>query len=164
VAEVSLSQQFALAGPADVLAARLAQVVYTITNFPNVSKVEIEIGKVQLTNFGGVNLTDPVGRAQVTTALPPVLLVSPAVGQSAQGSLAVSGITSAAGVYELSLTDAQGHLLATVTNTSVVGGTFTQTIPFSVTSSQTGTLSLFAKPTSATLPSQTVTFPLAIGP
>ena len=61
VAVVSLSQQFALPGPADVLSARLAQVVYTITEFPNVSKVEIEIGKIQLLSFAGVDLASPVG-------------------------------------------------------------------------------------------------------
>jgi hypothetical protein len=164
VAVVNLSQQFALPGPADVLSARLAQVVYTLTNFPNVSKVEIEIGKIQLLSFAGVDLSKPVGRAQVTAAVPPVLLVSPAVGDSEQGTLVVSGLTSVVGVYQLSLTDSQGQLLVSVTNSGVVGGTFSQTIPFTVTSSQTATLSLFAKPTSATVPSQSVSFSLPISP
>ena len=164
VAVVSLSQQFALPGPSAELSARLAQIVYTLTNFPNVSKVTIQIGKIQLVSFAGVDLTNPVGRAQVTAALPPVLLVSPAVGDSERGSLVVSGLTSVAGIYELSLADSQGHLLTAVTNTAVSGGAFTQTIPLKVASSQIGTLSLFAKPTSAAVPAQAISFPLAIGP
>ena len=164
VATVNFSPQFVLPGPAAVLSARLAQVVYTLTNFPNVSQVSFQIGRFPLLNFAGVNLANPVGRSQVTAALPPVLLVSPAVGDSVHGTVVASGITSVVGTWALSVSDAQGHLLTTVTNTAVPGGTFSQTIPISVTSTQTGTLTMFAKPTSASVPAQTFTFPLQIGP
>ena len=120
-ATVNLSPQFATPAPPAALSARLAQIVYTVTAFPNVTGVIMEIAKNRLANFAGVNLTSPVGRSQVTAALPGVLLESPGVGSSLQGQLAVSGVTTFNGTYDIQLLDSGGKLLANVTDTAATG-------------------------------------------
>jgi Sporulation and spore germination len=164
VATVDLSPEFVATAPAPELSARLAQVVYTLTSFPNVGRVFIKVAKTPIVEFAGVNLASGVGRSDVTAALPPVLLESPAVGDSAGGALLVSGATSMSGIYVLQLTDAKGKLLATVTNTAVPNGSFSNRLPFTVPAAQTGQVSLFMRPTAAALPPQVVTFPITLTP
>jgi spore germination protein GerM len=165
VATVNLSPDFTATAAPAVEAARLAQIVYTLTGYLNVSRVSIQIGKVPLTSFAGVNLGSPVGRSQVTVALPAVLLENPAVGGSVVGSLRVSGITSLNGTYEIQLVDPAGRLLAGVTNTAVVGGSFSQVIPLSgVSAPTTGTLTVFARATNSSQPPQTVSLTVPVAP
>jgi len=164
IATINLSPEFVTPGPAPSLSARLAQIVYTLTAYSNVGKVVIEVSKVPLPAFAGVALTAPVGRSQVTAALPAVLLETPAVGSSLQGTLPISGLTSFTGTYDVQLVDSTGRLLAAVTNSAVVGATFEQSLPFSTSKSGTGTLRVFAKPSATGQPTQTVTFTLPISP
>jgi hypothetical protein len=163
-ATVNFSPNFVANGPAPSLAGRLAQVVYTITSFSNVTAVIIKVGGTQIVNFAGVNLTNPVGRSQVMAALPGVLLEEPAVGSSLQSQLAVSGITSINGTYQIQLVDPSGKLLAGVTSTAVVDGKFQQAFPLTVTSPEIGTLRVFARPSSPSQPAQEYQFNLPIVP
>lgn len=164
VATVNLSPQFVTPGPADSLAGRLAQVVYTLTSTPTVTQVVIEIAGTPIVNFAGVNLASPVDRSQVTAALPLILLEQPAVGASLLGKLAISGLTSASGTYVVQLLDPSGKLLASVTNTAVAGGTFLQSVPFTVSGPETGTVRVFARPTVSTQPVEQFQFTLPIAP
>jgi Sporulation and spore germination len=163
-ATVNLSPQFATPAPPAALSARLAQIVYTVTAFPNVTGVIMEIAKNRLANFAGVNLTSPVGRSQVTAALPGVLLESPGVGSSLQGQLAVSGVTTFNGTYDIQLLDSGGKLLANVTDTAATGEKFTQALPFTITSAQTGEIKVFARPTVTSQPVQEYQFGLPLTP
>ncbi len=164
VATITLSPAFVSPDSPPVEAARLGQIVYTLTGYPNVDRVSIRIGTVPLTEFAGINLTNPVGRDQVTGALPAVLLESPAVGDTVAGSLQLSGVTSFSGTYEIQLTDSTGRQLAGVTNTAVVGGTFSQAIPFTVPGPTTGTLAVFARPKNPAQPPQAFSLTLAVEP
>lgn len=163
-ATVNLSPDFVANASQSILAARVAQVVYTLTAYGNVSTVVIEVGGTQIVNFGGINLADPVGRPQITGTLPPVLLVTPAVGGSAQGELVISVITSINGTYEVQLVDPSGKLLAGVTSTAVMGGKSTQSLPFTITAPETGTVKVFARPTTSTQPVQEYQFNISIAP
>jgi len=155
IATVNMSPQFVAVGPADQLAGRLSQVVYTLTSSPSVTAVILEVGGNRVVNFAGVNLANPVGRSQVTASLPLVLLEQPAVGGTLSGKLTISGLTSAPGTYDVQLLDPSGKLLASVTNTAVAGGTFLQSVPFTITGPETGTVRVFGRPTSSSA-SQTV--------
>jgi spore germination protein GerM len=163
-ATVNLSPQFATPAPPPALSARLAQVVYTITSFSNVTSVIIEIAKTRVVNFAGVNLTNPVGRSQVTAALPGVLLESPGVGSTLQGQLAASGVATINGTYDVQLVDSSGKLLANVTDTAAVGEKFTQTLPFTIASAQIGQIKVFARPTLTSQPVQEYQFSLQLKP
>ncbi len=162
VAVVNFSPQFAEPGPPAALSARLGQVVYTLTAYPNVKSVTIQVSKTQVVNFAGVDMSNPVGRAQVSGALPGVLLENPAVGDSLQGALQLSGLTSINGTYDIQLSDSTGRLLAAVTNTAVVGASFTQTVPFNGKGTGTGTLRVFARPANPAQPVQEYSLTLPI--
>lgn len=163
-ATVNLSPQFATPAPPVALSARLAQIVYTVTAFSNVTSVIIEIAKTRVVNFAGVDLSNPVGRSQVTAALPGVLLESPGVGSTLQGQLAVSGVATFNGTYDIQLLDSSGKLLANVTDTAAVGEKFTQTLPFTIASPQTGEIKVFARPTVTSQPVQEYQFGLPLTP
>lgn len=164
VATINLSPQFVTPGPVTSLAGRLAQVVYTLTSSPTVTQVIFEIAGTRIVNLAGVDLANPVGRSQVTAALPLLLLEQPAVGGSLTGKLTISGLTSASGTYDVQLLDPTGKLLASLTNTAVAGGTFLQSVPFTVTGPETGTVRVLARPTITTQPVQMFQFTLPIAP
>ena len=164
IATVNLSPEFVAVGSPVQLSGRLAQVVYTLTNSPTVTQVVIEIAGSRIVNFAGVNLANPVGRSQVTAALPLVLLEQPAVGGSLKGVLTISGLTAGPGTYDVQLLDPTGKLLASVTNTAAAGGTFLQSIPFTISGPETGTVRVFGRPTSTSQPVQSFQFTLPIAP
>jgi spore germination protein GerM len=164
VAILNLSPQFVTTGTTASEAGRLAQVVYTLTSSPGVTAVELEVGGTRIVNFAGVNLTNPVGRAQVTAALPLVLLEEPAVGSSLVGSLTISGLTSTSTSYVVQLIDPTGRLLASVTNAAAAGGTFEQSVPFTISGPETATVKLFAQPSSSKATAQSFQFTLPISP
>ena len=162
VATVNFSPQFVEAGQPAVLSARLAQVVYTLTTFPNVERVTLLVAKSPVTSFGGVDMSSPIGRSQVTAALPGVLLENPAVGSSVSGSFHISGITSINGTYDIQLLDSTGGLLASVTNTAVTGATFSQTIPFRRAYTGTGSIRVFARPADTSQPVEATQFTVQV--
>ncbi len=164
IATINLSPQFVTIGPSDSLAGRLAQVVYTLTSAPTVSQVVIEIGGTRIINFAGVDLSNPVGRSQVTAALPLVLLEQPAVGGSLKSKLTIAGLTSGAGTYDIQLLDPSGKLLASATNSAVPGGTFTQSVPFTITAPETGTVRVFGRSSSTSQSVQSFQLTLPITP
>ena len=163
-ATANFSPNFVASGSQQSLAGRLAQVVYTITSFANVTGVIIKVAGTQVVNFAGVDMSGPIGRPQVTASLPGVLLETPAVGATVQGEFAVSGTTSINGTYEIQLMDASGKLLAGVTSTAVVNGRFQQAVPLDITSPEVGTVHVFARPTSPTQPVQEYQFSIPIVP
>lgn len=164
IATVNLSPQFVATGPTDQLAGRLSQVVYALTTSPTVTGVVIEIAGNRIVNFAGVDLTNPIGRSQVTASLPLVLLEQPAVGGSLKSRMTISGLTAGSGTYDVQLLDPSGKLLASVTNTAAVGGTFLQSVPFTIAGPETGTVRVFGRPSASTQPVQQFQFTLPIAP
>ena len=124
---------------------RHAQVVYTLTQFPTVSRVAFQKdGKP----FGA-----PLARADFADVVPSIIVTSPGIGQRVSGTVTVTGM---ADVYESSvyvrLLDAAGKEIATAyTMTHCLPscplqlsphghGHFTATVAYRLASEQTGTL------------------------
>ena len=65
IATVNLSQEFESGGGSASMQARVAQVIYTLTQFPTVSSVRFQLDGVPVTALGGEGLVldAPVGRA-----------------------------------------------------------------------------------------------------
>jgi hypothetical protein len=93
VATVDLSSAFATAGTKSAMTARLAQVVYTLTQFPSVKGVLFEVGGTALTSFGatGMSLAHPQRRADYEAVTPPIFVESPAPFDEVTDTLRVSG-------------------------------------------------------------------------
>ncbi len=95
VASVALPEGFA-AGPADQVRRRLAQVVYTLTRFHNVSAVEFLVNGVAVDEVGGVALRVPTPRSPDFDDLAgPLLIDAPAMGQSVRSPVQVRLLTPA---------------------------------------------------------------------
>lgn len=93
VATVDLSSAFAATGTRSAMTARLAQVVYTLTQFPPVRGVLFKVDGQALTSFGttGMSLAHPQRRTDFEAVTPPIFVESPAPFDTVMGTPRVSG-------------------------------------------------------------------------
>jgi hypothetical protein len=101
-------------GGAAAVRLRQAQVVYTLTQFPTVSRVRF-VGD-------GQGTATPVGRGQYADLLPPIVVSDPVIGQRVTSPITVAGT---ADVFEATvnvrLLDAAGRQIATAFTTASCG-------------------------------------------
>jgi spore germination protein GerM len=150
VATVDLSGEFESGGGSASVLGRLAQVVYTLTQFPTVKSVLFEVDGQPVKAFGGegVVLDKPVARADYIDQLPVIFADRPAWGAGFGNPGRVVG---SADVFEaqfnVTLIDASGHKLfdgpAHATCGTGCRGTFDFTVPYTVAKAQWGTLRLW---------------------
>ena len=149
-ATVDLSSQFASGGGTLSMTGRLAQVTYTLTQFPTVTGVLFELDGHPLKLLGGegVIVDRPATRASFDSLAPPILAEFPGRGWAVHSPVWVSG---SANVYEAQfqaeITDSHGKVVAqqAITATSGTGtrGTFDTAIAYPSTAAGPGTLSVF---------------------
>jgi germination protein M len=106
---------------------RLAQVVYTLTQFPSVSRVRVELD--------GVPLDGPVSRTDYEEQTPPLLVESPLPGDTVASPLRIAGTANAyEATFQAELLDASGavlvHKMVMATSGSGQRGTFEETLPY----------------------------------
>jgi spore germination protein GerM len=72
IATIDLSKEYESGGGSFSMFSRLAQVIYTLTEFPTIDKVSFELDGEPVTVFSGEGLIldHPVGRSDYTSALP----------------------------------------------------------------------------------------------
>jgi germination protein M len=174
VATVDLSEEFRSGGatPAS-LNLRLAQVVYTLTQFAAVDTVEFRIEGQALTELGGVPLQPPVGRPggfgePFEDVTPAIFVESPAIYDEVTSPVRVTGT---ANVFEatfiLQIRDDNNNRLADVFVTAASGtgtrGTFDVTVPFAQPQTVSGTLVVFWESAQDGSPQDTVQIPVVFG-
>jgi len=150
VATVDLSREFESGGGSASVIGRLAQVVYTLTQFPTVDTVTFKLDGQAVTVFSGegVLLDHPVGRADYTDQLPAIWVDRPAWGAAAGNPVRVTGLANVfEATFRIAILDASDDVLADVMGMATCGtgcwGTFDVTIPYSVGSAQWGTLRVY---------------------
>jgi germination protein M len=137
LATVDFSRSFAQGAEATI-SQRLAQVVYTLTQFQSVSRVAFEQeGKPMetVTDGTGILVDHPVRRTDYEPLTPPILLETPTPGDTIKSPLRIAGTANTfEATFQVDLQDASGKVIVhkTVTATSGSGtrGTFAETIPF----------------------------------
>jgi sporulation and spore germination protein/immunoglobulin-like protein involved in spore germination len=149
-ATVDLSGAFESGGGSLSMTARLAQVTFTLTQFPTVGQVVFELDGKPVTVFGGegIMLDHPATRSSFESLAPAILVEQPGRGWTVESPFHVSG---SADVYEaqfeLELTDGAGHVLTRqpVHASSGTGtrGTFDTTVSFPTGSAGAATLTVF---------------------
>jgi germination protein M len=150
LATVDLSREFESGGGSASMFGRLAQVVYTLTQFPTVDRVALHLDGRPVTVFSGegILIDQPLTRADYVAFLPPVFVDTPGWG----GTLANPGrVTGVANVFEasfmLEIRDAAGRVLlrdhAMATCGTGCWGTFDVTLPYAVTERQGGLLVVY---------------------
>ena len=145
VATVDLTSEFESGGGSASMNMRIAQVVYTLTQFPTVKGVLFELDgrRVDVLGGEGVIVDHPVTRKDYRTLLPAILVRSPAIGERVSNPVTVSG---SANVFEANVTvdvvDANGKVVGSTFTTATCGtgcrGTFTVTVAYDISSATRG--------------------------
>lgn len=138
VATVDLSSEFSSGGGSLSMLTRVAQVVYTLTQFPTVSSVAFHIDGQPVEAIGGegVIVDPPRTRADFEDQTPAILVESPLPGERLASPFTASGTSNTfEATYLYSLTDSAGTVLAdgfgTATSGTGTRGTWSQEIAFS---------------------------------
>jgi len=149
VATVDLSREFESGGGSFTMFARLAQVAYTVTQFPTVDAVRFELDGRPVTVFSGegIVLDGPVSRDDYLDLLPGVFVDVPAAGATVSSPLRLSGkaaVFEATFLYRLQAAD--GSVLAegfAMSDEGAGWGSFDVTIRYDVDARQAGTLTVW---------------------
>jgi len=147
IAIVDLSSEYESGGGSLAMMLRLAQVVYTVTQFPTVAGVQFELDgqPVEVFSGEGIVLDHPVTREDYEDVTSPITVVSPSIGERVESPARIVGT---ANVFEATVTvlvlDAQGGELARDFTTATCGtgcrGEYELELPFSVGAEQPGTI------------------------
>lgn len=124
VAHVDLGGRFAAGGGSASMQARVAQVVYTLTQFPTVHAVRFLIDGRPVETLGGEGLVldTPQRRADWERLLPAIFVETPAVGDTIRSPTRVTGSASVfEGTFVLELVRRDGTVLARETVTASEG-------------------------------------------
>jgi germination protein M len=147
VATVNLSGEFAHLSSSFSARARVAQVVYTLTQFSTIDSVRFEIDGQPVTSLPpSITLDKPVGRATYRgTMLPDIFVDRPAWGAALRDGGRVNGVANVfEAQFRLAVLDARGKVLVDEPVQATCGlgcwGTFDLTVSYSVTKAQWGTL------------------------
>jgi hypothetical protein len=150
IATVDLSSEFASGGGTYSMSARLAQVVYTLTQFSTIDKVLFELDGKPVKTFSseGIILDGPVSRADFRGMLPAIFVDRPAWGAALGNPGRVSGLANVfEATFRIQLRDAKGGLLADKQVMATCGtgcwGRFATDLDYDVAKAQYGTLRVF---------------------
>ncbi len=138
VATVDLSEEFGSDGGSSSMQARLAQVVYTLTQFPTVDSVAFEIDGEPVTSLGGEVMVDrPQTRKDYEEQTPVILVETPVPGSTVTSPVRLAGTSN---VFEanMHLDVYQGDTkvvdtFVTASSGSGERGTFDTSVPLDVT-------------------------------
>jgi germination protein M len=148
VATVNLSREFLSDLAPPTVEQRLAQVVYTLTQFQTVTSVHFQIEGSDSYSFGYFALGSDPGRASFTAQLPAIFVDRPALGAAAGNPVTVSGTANVfEATFRVQLLGATHGLLVDRQVMASCGtgcwGDFSATIPYQVSQAQWGTLRVF---------------------
>ncbi len=149
VADVDVSPEFFAGADGPDLRGRLAQVVFTLTRFPEITGVRFWSGGEIVGFDETVGVSYPVVRTDFGDLVPPLMIESPVYWASnGDNPLVVTG-TNFFEYVHLELRDQNGRVLwegttptgtALVEGTPIEGNTFSIEIPYQVAESQLGSL------------------------
>jgi hypothetical protein len=150
VATVDLSREFASGGGSAGMFVRLAQVVYTLTQFPTVDEVVLELAGEQVKVFGseGIVLDQSLTRADYRDQLPAIFVDRPTWGAAIGNPGVVAGLANVfEATFRVQLLDAKGEVIADRQVTASCGtgcwGTFRVQVAYEVGAAQWGILRVF---------------------
>lgn len=172
VATIDLTSEYQSGAGSRSMQMRLAQVVYTLTQFPTVHKVRFRLdgSPVNVFSSEGITLNDPVGRADYAKLLPAIVVGKPTNGDHVASPVTVSGT---ADVYEANVSvevlDAQSKVVGTAQTTASCGsgcrGTFSVAVRYKVDRKQQGTVVVHDEDAAGTgTPPHSVGVPVVLTP
>lgn len=170
IATVDLSAEFASGGGTLSVTTRLAQLVYTQTQFPNVEGVLLEIDGEPVTEFTGEGfiIDHPLTRADFEDQTPLIFVESPAPFDTVGSPLRITGTANVfEAVFMIRLQAANGDVLyehnAMATSGTGTRGTFDVTVEFDVPPGE-GMLTLWEPSAKDGSPTNVVEIPVVFTP
>lgn len=171
IATVDLSARFDDGGGSGSMTSRLAQVVFTLTQFPTVDGVTFEMDGqlVEMFSGEGIVLDGPQTRGDFEDLAPPIIVSSPAAGDRVSSPVTVSGT---ANVFEATVSfrivDANGDVLKRAFTTATCGtgcrGDYTKDIRFDVGEEQQGFIEVFEESAEDGAPLHMMRVPVTLVP
>lgn len=150
LATVDLSREFESGGGSFSMFSRLAQVVYTATQFPTVDAVAFRLDGQPVTVFSGegIEIDGSATRADLVDLLPTVFVDTPAAGTEVTGgSLRMTGMAAVfEATFQYRLETADGTVLAesfAMTDNGLGWGAFDVTVDYDVAGPQEATLTVW---------------------
>lgn len=170
IATVDLSSEFEESGGTLGERLRLAQVVFTLTQFDTVSSVSLRIGGRAIREFGshGLVLDRPSTREDFEDLMPAIVVERPMPGDRVSSPVTVSGT---ANVFEatvsLRILDAAGKEIAKTFTNATCGtgcrGTYSVDVTYDVSAEQQGTIEVFVSSAKDGKPTDVVRVPVTLG-
>ncbi|HET7181104.1 MAG TPA: GerMN domain-containing protein [Candidatus Limnocylindrales bacterium] len=150
VATVDLSQEFEDTDELPSLRTALAQLVFTLTQFPEVTGVQVTIAGAVLsqTDADGQDLGRPATRADYGDQMGPLFVDSPSWGATVHSPIHLSGLADVfEATFQFRLLDADGRSLANHQLVASCGtgclGSFAVEVPYNVAASTAARLQVF---------------------
>ncbi|HEX9235174.1 MAG TPA: Gmad2 immunoglobulin-like domain-containing protein [Actinomycetota bacterium] len=169
IATVNLSSRYDDGGGSESERYRLAQVVFTITQFPTVQAVDFQMDGKAVTTFSGegIVLDHPQTRADYEDTLPAITVESPTIGQRVSSPVTLSGT---ADVFEATVSvwilDENGRKLADTTTQASCGtgcrGDYSKAVSYHVDHDQSGTVEVFEASAKDGSPTNVVKIPVTL--
>ena len=171
LATVDLSSDFGSGGGSLSVTMRVAQVVYTLTQFPTVNRVAFHIDgrPVDAISGDGIIVDPPRTRGDYDELLPPILVTSPLIGAKVSSPVTIAGT---ANVFEATVSirilDAQGREIARTFTTATCGtgcrGDYSKAVSFTVGVQQKGTIEVFESSAQDGRPINVIKIPVTLVP
>lgn len=169
VATVDLSKEYASGGGSLSMSTRLAQVVFTLTQFPTVKGVKFRLDGKPIDVLGGEGLIidHAMTRADYEDLSPAILVESPTLGATVKSPLRVTGTANVfEAVFQVNVVDKDGAVIADkrVQATSGTGtrGTFDVTVTYPSGHAGRGSLVVFEKSAKDGSPINVVKIPVTL--
>jgi germination protein M len=169
VATVDLSKEYASGGGSLSMMMRLAQVVFTLTQFPSVQGVSFMLDGKPIDVLGGegIVIDHPMTRADYEDMSPAILVESPTLGATVSSPLRVTGTANVfEAVFRINIVDSDGLIIADerVQASSGTGtrGIFDVTVKYPSGHAGRGSLIVFENSAKDGTPTNVVEIPLVL--
>jgi len=163
LAYVSVNSGFFAAASTTEMTLRLAEIVYTLTEFSGVTSAQFYVHGATLSNVDGIPTSRPLDRTDLAVAVGDFLLVSPAVGDTVTSPVTISGLSEFSGTLEVQITDSAGKLIVNTVATTTVGESFTYTYPYTSNEAGPATVKVFAAPNRSSNAQLVAAIPVTLG-
>lgn len=147
-ATVDLSSSFTSAASPSTMPLRIAQVVYTLAQFPSVTGVQFKVDGQGVTVLGGVPVQSPQTTAMYDGYLPAITVQNPVIGAQLSSPVTVSGTADVfEAVVSVRILDSAGNQIARTFSTASCGtgcrGGYSIPVSYTVTRAEPGTIEVF---------------------
>ena len=168
-ATVDLSSSFVSGASPSAMPLRIAQVVYTLGQFPTVTGVLFKLDGQGVTVLGGVPVQQPQTTAMYDGYLPAITVQNPAIGEQVSSPVTVSGTADVfEAVVSVRILDSAGNQIARTFSTASCGtgcrGGYSVPVSYSVTRQEPGTIEVFESSAKDGQPVNVQQIPVTLAP